>query len=361
MLNRNQAESTANGASRCSAATSCRRGILDGGVRRGDDVQTVSGGPTVSERMLRARELELFVRERGEGRPLLLINGLGGNVDMWTAAEDRFSAFARTITFDSPGCGRSPALRGPVTIPRLARTVSTALDELGYEQVDVLGFSLGGLIAQQLAHDDRRRVRRLALVATACGWGSMPGSAAALALVSMPLRYHSRLLYEQTRWLLAPADRELLERATGLSDSRLKYPPSVVGYMAQLWAGALWSSLHWLRSVDVPTLVVHGDGDRLVPHANAVQLARHLPVSRLHLLPDEGHLLVFDTESASLPRLADFFASASLDESHAWTTGTFVDDDDAVESAFADAQGMEPYRTMSGLFRRAVQHFTPAA
>src|SRR6478672_3512482 len=163
----------------------------------------MTGVAVPRERMLRSRELELFVRERGEGRPLLLINGLGGNVDMWDAVEERVSTFARTITFDCPGCGRSPALHGPVTIPRLATMVSAALDELGYEQVD------------------DGRIRRLALVATACGWGSMPGSLEALALLAMPLRYHSRFLYEQTRWLLAPADRELLDRNTGLSESRL--------------------------------------------------------------------------------------------------------------------------------------------
>jgi pimeloyl-ACP methyl ester carboxylesterase len=311
--------------------------------------------------MLRSRQLELFVRERGEGQPLLLINGLGGNVDMWDAVEDRFSTFARTITFDCPGCGRSPVLRGAATIPRLATMVSTALDELGYEQVDVLGFSLGGLIAQQLAHDHDRRIRRLALVATACGWGSMPGSPEALALVAMPLRYHSRFLYDQTRWLLAPADRELLERATELSDLRLKYPPSLFGYMAQLWAGALWSSLPWLRSVATPTLVVHGDGDRLVPYANAVQLARHLPVSRLHVVPDEGHLLVFDPESAAVPRLADFFASPTLDDSATWATGTIVDDDATVERAFEATPGTEPYAALSGAFRRVVQRFTHEA
>jgi pimeloyl-ACP methyl ester carboxylesterase len=320
---------------------------------------TPGAGPR--ERMLRSRELELFVRERGEGQPLLLINGLGGNVDMWDAVEERVSTFARTITFDCPGCGRSPAPRGPVTIPRLATMVSTALDELGYAQVDVLGFSLGGLIAQQLAHDDSGRIRRLALVATACGWGSMPGSPEALALVTMPIRYHSRFLYDQTRWLLAPADRELLERSAELSESRLKYPPSLLGYMAQLWAGALWSSLPWLRSVETPTLVVHGDGDRLIPHANAVQLARHLPLSRLHVVPDEGHLLVFDSESAALPRLADFFASPTLDESDAWATGTVVDDDATVERAFAGTRGTEPYRTLSWAFRRVVQRLTDAA
>jgi len=321
----------------------------------------MTGVAVPRERMLRSRELELFVRERGEGRPLLLINGLGGNVDMWDAVEERVSTFARTITFDCPGCGRSPALRGPVTIGRLATMVSTALDELGYKQVDVLGFSLGGLIAQQLAHDDQGRIRRLALVATACGWGSMPGSREALMLVAMPLRYHSRFLYEHTRWLLAPADRDLLERTPGLSDSRLKYPPSLLGYMTQLWAGALWSSLPWLRSVKTPTLVVHGDGDRLVPPANAVQLARHLPVSRLHIVPDEGHLLVFDPESAALPRFADFFASPTLDESETWATGMDVDDDATLERAFAETPGTEPYRTLSSAFRRAVQRLTDAA
>lgn len=319
----------------------------------------VGAGPR--ETMLRSRELELFVRERGEGQPLLLINGLGGNADMWDAVEERVSTFARTVTFDCPGCGRSPALRGPVTIARLATMVSRALDELGYEQVDVLGFSLGGLIAQQLAHDDGARVRRLALVATACGWGSMPGSPEALTLVAMPLRYHSRFLYDQTRWLVAPADRELLDRTAGLSESRLKYPPSPLGYMAQLWAGALWSSLPWLRSVETPTLVVHGDGDRLVPHANAVQLARHLPVSRLHVVPDEGHLLVFDAESAALPLLAEFFASPALDESVAWASGTVVDDDATVERAFDETPGTEPYRTLSRAFRSVLQRLTYAA
>ena len=316
---------------------------------------------TTRERMFRSQKLELFVRERGEGQPLLLINGLGGNVDMWTAVEERFAPFARTISFDYPGCGRSPVLRGPVTIPRLAAMVASALDELGYEQVDALGFSLGGLIAQQLAHDHPERVRRLALAGTACGWGSMPGSPEALALLAMPLRYHSRFLYEQTRWLLAPADRELLERAGGLSESRLKYPPSLLGYTAQLWAGALWSSLPWLRSVEAPTLVVHGDGDRLVPYANGVQLARHLPVSRLHVIPGEGHLLVFDAESAALPLLADFFASTTLDESAAWTTGTVVDDDATVERVFAETPGTEPYRTLSWAFRRVLERLTRAA
>ena len=314
---------------------------------------TASAAPR--ETTLSTRGAELFVRERGEGRPLLMINGLGGNVEMWGTAEERLSTFATTIVFDAPGSGRSPALSWPVSIRRLAHVVAGALDELGHDQVDVLGFSLGGLIAQELARAERPRIRRLALVATACGWGSMPGTLQALALISMPMRYHSRVFYEQTRSLVSPADAALLRRHEALSDARLGHPPSIAGYMAQLWAGALWSSLAWLPSVHVPTLVLHGAGDQLVPSANGVQLARLLPESRLHVLPDEGHLLVFDPESGSLPLLDDFFASPSLDESCAWATGTEVDDDATVDRAFAESIGAHPYRALSGVFRRFVQ------
>jgi pimeloyl-ACP methyl ester carboxylesterase len=315
----------------------------------------VTADTSPRERMVYSGGLDLFLRERGEGRPLLLINGLGGNVEMWGAVEGRLSAFTHTIAFDLPGCGRSPALRGPVTISRLAKVVSNALDELGHEQVDVLGFSLGGLIAQQLAHDDAARVRRLALAATACGWGSMPGSAEALALISMPLRYHSRVLYEQTKWLLSPADRELVDRVAELRDARLRHPPSLVGYTSQLLAGALWSSFAWLSTVEIPTLVLHGGGDQLVPAANGVQLARLLPESRLHVVPGEGHLLVFDPESAALPLLDDFFASATLEHCDAWRSGVAVDDDAAVDAAFAGAQGAQPYRALSSAYRRLVE------
>ena len=148
----------------------------------------------------------------GDGIPLLLVNGLGGNVEMWGATEERLAGVARTIVFDWPGIGRSSTPAVPLTVTGLTRVVGSAVDELGYESVDILGFSLGGLIAQQLAHDRPDLVRRMALVCTACGWGSMPGTLPALALAAMPARYHSRPLYERTRTLLSAADAKLLER-----------------------------------------------------------------------------------------------------------------------------------------------------
>jgi pimeloyl-ACP methyl ester carboxylesterase len=319
----------------------------------GDDTVTASAAPR--ETILSTGGHEVFVRERGDGHALLLINGLGGNVDMWGAAEERLSTVARTIAFDLPGTGRSSTARRPMSIAALAKLAAGVLDELGHERVDVLGFSLGGLIAQELAHEAPARIRRLALVATGCGWGSMPGSAETVALLSIPVRYHSRALYEHTKFLLSPADRELIDRLPWISDARLRHPPSLFGYTAHLWAGALWSSLTWLPTVRVPTLVIHGDGDQIVPPANSVQLARLLPKSRLHVLPREGHLLVLDPDGGTLPLLQDFFASSTLGGCRAWSTGSVVEDDETVERAFEASVGAQPYRALSDAYRRFVR------
>jgi pimeloyl-ACP methyl ester carboxylesterase len=300
---------------------------------------------------LSADGVELFVQQRGKGRPLLLVNGLGGSCDLLEAAQERLSGVAHTIAVELPGAGRSPTPRRPLSIPSLARVLGALLDDLGHEQADVLGFSLGGTVAQQLAHDQPDRIRRLGLAATACGWGSLPGTFEALALVSMPFRYYSRTVYEQTGRLLGPADRELLARVPGLSEARLQNPPPLLGYLYQLTAGAFWSSLPWLPTVRVPTLVLNGEADRLVPAANGLQLARLLPESRLHVLPGEGHLFLCDPASLALPLLEDFFTVRTLARSPAWTSGRAVTDDETVETAFEAEGGAQPHRALSDAYR----------
>jgi pimeloyl-ACP methyl ester carboxylesterase len=305
--------------------------------------------------MVSADGIEFFVRERGRGHPTVIINGLGGLAEMLGPIETLLSTRARTIAVELPGGGRSPTPRRPLSISALAKVTNVLLDELGLGRVDLLGFSLGGIVAQQLAHEAPARVRRLALAGSACGWGSVPGSAEALALMAMPFRFHSRTLYERTATLLGPADQALMLRLPNLKEARLQHPPPLLGYAYQLTAGAFWSSLPWLSSVDVPTLVLAGDEDRLVPAANAVQLARLLPESRLHVIPGEGHLFVCDPESRSLPLLEDFFTSGTLARSHAWQSGTEVSDDETVEAALAAAGGAQPHRALSDAYRRYVQ------
>ena len=244
-------------------------------------------------------------------------------------------------------------------IPAVARVAAATLDELECERADVVGYSLGGIVAQQLARDAPSRVRRLVLAATACGWGSIPGSVSALTLVSLPWRLHSKTLYRRTQALMGSADRELLRRRPELAEARLRQPPPILGYAYQLAAGAAWSSLAWLPRIEAPTLVLNGECDRLVPAANGVQLAGLLPHSRLHILPGEGHLFMWDPASAAVPLLTDFLTAPSHASCDAWTSGTVVGDEAAVDAALAAAKGAEPHRTLSMAYRRLVEKTRP--
>lgn len=302
---------------------------------------------------------DVFVRQRGSGHPLLLLNGLGAGGESWLWLEERLGEHARTIAVDLPGAGRSETPLVPLPVSTLARIAAGVLERLDCTQADVLGFSLGGIVAQQLARDEPSRVRRLALAATACGWGSIPGSLAALTLIALPWRLHSATLYRRTLALMGSADRELLRRRPELSEARLRQPPPVLGYAYQLAAGSAWSSLAWLHRIEAPTLVLSGERDELVPAANGVQLARLLPNSRLCVLPGEGHLFMWDPDTAALPLVEDFLTAPTPAESEAWTRGRAVDDDAAVDAAFAAAKGAQPHRALSMAYRRLVGRARP--
>ena len=223
----------------------------------------------MDERYVSFNGLRLFVREAGEGAPLLLINGLGGNVQMWDIAQTRLAEGRRTIAFDAPGTGRSRVSPVPLPMPVLALVIGRMLDELGYGRVDVAGYSLGGAIAQQLARTLPERVRRLALCGTACGWGMAPPEPEPLALITSPLRYFSKRVYRATNHIIDGGERfkdpALRERQ---ANARRSAPPNPIGYWQQLLQGSTWSSLHWASTIEAPTLVLSGEADRLVPAAN---------------------------------------------------------------------------------------------
>ncbi len=278
---------------------------------------------TAEGRTVSVRGLKIFARERGEGFPLLLINGIGATVDMLDATIAVLARGSRTIAFDAPGAGRSSTPILPLSMASVARVARDRHDELGHAQADVLGFSHGGLVAQELAHLAPERVRRLALVSTACGWGSRIGDPAALSALATPLRYYSRSFGAKSSEFCGERDRLVAE---ALWAARVGSPPSPLGYAYQLLAAATWSSLHWLGTLRQPTLVLAGDDDRVTLPANGVQLARVIKNSRLHLLAGEGHLALFDPASRALPLLADFFSAPDLALATSWHGGQRVGD-----------------------------------
>jgi pimeloyl-ACP methyl ester carboxylesterase len=183
--------------------------------------------------------IRVRIRDVGEGRPVLLLNGIGAHAAMWEPLEHVLSGF-RLIEFDSPGTGQSETSLFPVPIPALARLAARILDDVGLSTASVIGYSMGGMVAQQLAALAPQRVRRLVLVGTSCGWGGVPGQAAAVLNLATPLRYWSESFNRLTLGSMtggrSRTDCEWVERQ---SELRRRHPPSTLGYLAQLLSSSL--------------------------------------------------------------------------------------------------------------------------
>lgn len=251
----------------------------------------------------------LRVARIGRGDPLLLINGLGANLEMWRPLVRELAGAREVVAFDLPGTGRSARPRLPLRMPLLARVVTELLDELGYEQLDVLGYSLGGILAQELARRAPERIHRLVLCATTPGLPSIPPDPIVTTLMLTPARYWNRQLAELILPIIAGGrtarDPRVLH--AGL-EQRLIQPPSALGYLYQLYAMSGWSSHAWIGRVPHPTLVLHGDRDPVVPLANGRYLADALPDGRLHVLTGAGHLFLLDEADSITPALSDFLS-----------------------------------------------------
>ena len=260
---------------------------------------------------VRAAGLRLRVARQGAGRPLLLITGIGANLDMWRPFARRVSD-RELIAFDAPGTGLSQRPRGPLRMGALADIVRALMDELALECADVLGYSFGGGLTQELARRAPDRVRRLVLCATGPGMGGVPPRPLAALMLATPARYYHRRLLELS--LPHIAGGRTARDATALAENageRLARPPDVVGYAYQLYAAAGWTSLPWLHRISAPTLVVAGDDDPSVPVGNARMLAARLPNARVHVLKGGGHLFLLDEpENAIAPILS--FLDADL-------------------------------------------------
>jgi pimeloyl-ACP methyl ester carboxylesterase len=294
---------------------------------------------------------ELFVTLRGDGEPLLLINGLGGSHAMWEPLADRLSAF-RTIAFDAPGTGLSPAPLLPPTIPRYARMILALIETLGYPRIDVLGYSYGGGVAQELARLAPDIVRRLVLVAATCGWGGVTGTPAAVAALSTPLRMYSHTYYRTSSVALAGGDQERdPDFARRTEELRRRYAPDLGAYFGQLFALAGWSSLRWLKDVRQPALLINGDDDPVVPWANGALLASRLPQARLRTQVREGHYLLLDPTSSAIPAIADFLSAPAHEDARAWQEARDVSPAEAQRAIDRSCNTAQPQGALCVLFR----------
>ena len=234
----------------------------------------------------------LRVSIAGRGRPLLCLNGIGASLELLEPLRRELRA-TETIAIDIPGTGGSEPTLLPRRMRAIADLVMRALDVLGYRDVDVLGVSWGGGLAQEIARRHQGRVRRLVLAATGPGWIAIPGRPSALWVLATPRRYTSRAYFERIApTLYGGAVRENPRLLHEQGHLRFIRPPSLRGYLWQLLATSGWTSIPWLHTIERPALVLAADDDPIVPLGNGRILARLLPDARLHVVPNGGHLFL---------------------------------------------------------------------
>jgi pimeloyl-ACP methyl ester carboxylesterase len=253
-----------------------------------------------SERHICVGGRRLRVRRSGIGPPILLLNGIGMSPATWLPLERYLDGF-ECIGVSIPGSRDGIAAQPVLSMRKFAALAGDLLDELDIGRVDVLGFSFGGMIAQQLACDAPERVRSLMLVSTSCGLGGTP---------SNPLSWWNAMLGDVSpsssvkgpQWL-ARQWFGVMRREIGVGWTNCLRLSAFAQPMA---AASLWSSLSWLAQLTQETLVITGTADALVPPENANILAARLPRAQLYRVRGGGHLCLFDRLEEVGPVIANF-------------------------------------------------------
>jgi poly(3-hydroxyalkanoate) depolymerase len=258
----------------------------------------------ISLRDVGGHVLRVGVRRGDTTRPpLLIFNGIGANIELvepFLAVLDDTEA----IIFDVPGVGGSPAPMLPYRPSTLARLSARLLDQLGHSQVDVLGVSWGGALAQQFAFQHAQRCRRLVLAATSPGHLMVPGKLTVLLRLATPRRYKDP---DYMQRIAGDIYGGVFRRSPELARQHLRHVrwSSDYGYYLQLIAGFGWTSLPWLRLLVQPTLVMAGTDDPVVPVANGLILAKLIPDARLVTIND-GHLFLVTSCGESAAIISEF-------------------------------------------------------
>jgi len=261
--------------------------------------------------------IKIYWDERGAGQPLLLIMGLGSTSDLWYRLEPILSAHYRTILFDNRGVGRSDAPPGPYSITTMASDAAVVMDAARVGSAHVLGFSMGGFIAQELALHYPGRIRGLILAGTACG-GKETVRADPEVLVALEAR--GVKTPEAAFWMMAPYNYHPSTLPTRIEEdlaASLRTSLQRKSYIAQLQGIASWAGTHSrLSRLDGRVLIIHGESDRLIPPENGRILAKVIANAKVVMIPRAGHRFMTDQPEAASEAILSF-----LDDLFSVTSG----------------------------------------
>lgn len=254
---------------------------------------------------------KIYWDEQGSGDPLLLIMGLSYPSYMWHRTRPSLARRYRTIALDNRGVGQSDAPPGVYSIALMASDAAAVLDAAGVRDAHIFGVSMGGMIAQEFVLQYPDRVRSLILGCTTPGGpNAVLGDPAALQIL-----WREGMSPEEAKEAIIPyiydaaTPRELIDEDMAI---RMTWYPSPQGYAGQLQGVIGWESYTRLAQITAPTLVIHGESDRLIPPANARLIAGRIPGATLVLIPRASHIFSTDQPDIAATAIEEFLAAQSF-------------------------------------------------
>jgi pimeloyl-ACP methyl ester carboxylesterase len=269
---------------------------------------------TAPTHTITADGVEFAYRELGPhaGVPVVFLTHLAAVLDNWDPrVVDGIAAGRRVVAFDNRGVGASSGVT-PSTIEEMASDAVTFIRALGFDRVDLFGFSMGGMIAQVIAHREPRLVRRMIIAGTGPAGGEGIEKVTRVTYLDIARGLLTRQDPKQFLFFTRTpngrrAGKAFLARLEERTNDRDK-PFSLRSLRAQLKAIHRWGEQQPadLASIRQPVLVLNGEHDRMVPTENTVDLDRRLPDSRLVIYPDAGHGGVFQFHEDFVRRALEF-------------------------------------------------------
>ena len=260
-------------------------------------------------------EHELHFERGGEGEPLLMIQGMSGTHVAWG---ESFLAPLResfdVIAFDNRGIGLSGPIDGPFTIVEMAEDAAGLLDELGLESAHVVGISMGGMIAQDLALAHPDRLRSLTLGCTYCGGpGSslMPQENVEILAAGMMSGDRDKAIRASYEVNLSPAFRADESRYAAFHEMATSVPAAKQTIELQAQAIFGHDTSGRLGEISTPTLIVHGTDDGVIPYPNGELIASLMPTARLETLEDVGHMFWWEQPERSAELIREHTLAAA--------------------------------------------------
>ncbi|MCL6573505.1 MAG: alpha/beta hydrolase [Bacillus sp. (in: Bacteria)] len=255
--------------------------------------------------------IDLYYEVHGEGEPLLLIMGLSLNSKSWFRTLPVLSEHYKVIIFDNRGTGLSSKPNTPYSIDHMAEDARDVLDAVGVNSAHVYGISMGGMIAQRLALNYPKRIRSLILGCTTTGGANhiQPSTDVSMLLLS---RGTSSATPEEMAW----ATSHILYSQTFFENQRIlvaediqkriELPIEPFAYMLQLQACMSHDTFNVIDQINIPTLIIHGDEDKLIPYENGVTLAKKIPNAEFFKVQGAGHIYVTEANDLVNERVLDF-------------------------------------------------------